>query len=788
MNGGVGTIDLGAGITQSDLTFQSDDSTGNLTILDGTAGDSIVVNNDLYNYYGTTSHLGELTFSDGSTFNLNQPLTFTWSATAADTTLAGSDYGANVFNLVAGSDSVTFGNGSLGGSNWNAVNYAAGDGALTVNMNGGVGTIDLGAGITQSDLTFQSDDSTGNLTILDGTAGDSIVVNNDLYNYYGTTSHLGELTFSDGSTFNLNQPLTFTWSATAVDTTLAGSDYGANVFNLVAGSDSVTFGNGSLGGSNWNAVNYVSGDGALTVNMNGGVGTIDLGAGITQSDLTFQSDDSTGNLTILDGTAGDSIVVQNDLYNHYGTTSHLGTLTFADGSTFNLNQPLTFTWSATAVDTTLAGSDYGANVFNLVAGSDSVTFGNGSLGGSNWNAVNYAAGDGALTVNMNGAPGALELAPDVKISDLVFGQNAQGNETLSVDGSGDVVTFTNVNSAPLVDINYDGGTYAAHVGNTSNNSLYGSGAADVFDGEGGSDYEQGNGGGDTFIYNSGYGQLEINESGSGLNVLQLGSGITAADMQVTDDRNGNIYLTDGTSGDRIQLDSELGGTGQGVNQVQFADGTSWTQAQLVTMATTGTSAGQALYGNGSANVFDSKGLATYEQGNGGGDTFIYDVGSLPAGGNAALQLFDTGVGADGAPLALGTLDTNWTLVNDAAGTAAYTTNYGSPWLGADGVSDFINPGGSAAPLSEPGGIHIYQTTFTIPDGVDPTNLRISGQFAADNWVQAIVLNGQTNSAEPDRRPQQLDSVRSTKFGSSRRGQHAAVRLLQRWSRTHRPAR
>ena len=154
----------------------------------------------------------------------------------------------------------------------------------------------------------------------------------------------------------------------------------------------------------------------------------------------------------------------------------------------------------------------------------------------------------------------------------------------------------------------------ATTGTSAGQSLYGTGGADTFDSKGLATYERGYGGGDTFLYNAGYGQLEINENGSGVNVLQLGSRITATDMQVTDDNNGNIFLSDGTAGDRIQLDGELNGTGSGVEQVQFADGISWSQSQLATMANTGSSAGQNLYGTGGADSFDSKGLAAYERG------------------------------------------------------------------------------------------------------------------------------------------------------------------------------
>ncbi|MFM0666021.1 calcium-binding protein, partial [Paraburkholderia sediminicola] len=109
--------------------------------------------------------------------------------------------------------------------------------------------------------------------------------------------------------------------------------------------------------------------------------------------------------------------------------------------------------------------------------------------------------------------------------------------------------------------------------------------ANLIDGKGGSDYEYGDGGSDTFVFNAGYGHLEINESYSGSvqPVLQLGAGIRAASVTVKATSNGTgLVLTDGVTGDQITLDNMLGYSGYGVQSVQFADGTLWSAAQMLT--------------------------------------------------------------------------------------------------------------------------------------------------------------------------------------------------------------
>ncbi|MFM0742318.1 calcium-binding protein, partial [Paraburkholderia xenovorans] len=139
----------------------------------------------------------------------------------------------------------------------------------------------------------------------------------------------------------------------------------------------------------------------------------------------------------------------------------------------------------------------------------------------------------------------------------------------------------------------------------------------------------GDGGSDTFVFNAGYGHLEISESYSGAAqpVLQLGAGISASSLTVRASSNGSgLVLTDGVAGDQITLDNMLGLSPYGVQQVQFADGTALSAAQLVRMETTGTTGNDTLYGSLGADLFDGKGGSDVEVGDGGSDTFVFNAG------------------------------------------------------------------------------------------------------------------------------------------------------------------
>ncbi len=138
-------------------------------------------------------------------------------------------------------------------------------------------------------------------------------------------------------------------------------------------------------------------------------------------------------------------------------------------------------------------------------------------------------------------------------------------------------------SRQYIDANGSIVTQVSLVGSSGADTLVGSAdIPNVFDGEGApagsEDYEVGSGDGDTFIYSEGYGSLEISEIGTATNVLQLGAGISESSVTLSGDSAGNVYIADGVSGDAIKLDGMLSNAADGVQDIQFGDGTVWSRS------------------------------------------------------------------------------------------------------------------------------------------------------------------------------------------------------------------
>ena len=487
---GFKVVQLGAGITASDVLLQADGN-GDLTVtLRGNTADSLTINSDFYalNNNGvpnTTSVLSAINLADGTSISLAgytgpspQPLQFTYVGTAQHTSLTSSFYGANTFILGAGGDQVTGASGFYNAGNTYV--FGKGDGHATV-LSGGTGVVQLGAGIAASDVLLQADGS-GDLTItLKGDTADSLTIDSDLYalNNNGvpnTTSVLAAINLADGSSISLAgytglnpAPLQFTYVGTAQYTALTASFYGANTFILGAGGDQVTGASGFYNAGN----TYVfgKGDGHATV-LSGGTGVVQLGAGITAVDVLLQADNS-GNLTIsLKGDTADSLTINGDLYayNNNGVpnvASTISAIQLADGASISLAgdvgaspTPLQFTFAGTAQTTALTGSNYGANTFDLAVGGDQVTLANGFYTGPE--TVNFAAGEGTATVNLNGAQatlnyglgdgqvtitpqggtGTLQFGPGITAANLVFSTDASRDLFIAFSNSpGDSITI-----------------------------------------------------------------------------------------------------------------------------------------------------------------------------------------------------------------------------------------------------------------------------------------------------------------------------------------------------------
>ena len=182
--------------------------------------------------------------------------------------------------------------------------------------------------------------------------------------------------------------------------------------------------------------------------------------------------------------------------------------------------------------------------------------------------------------------------------------------------------------------------------------IVGTNVNDMLNGEFGNDTLQGGQGNDIYFFNLGDGQDTIAES-SGTDKVVFGEGIAEEDIVVTRDQ-WNLYLTNKKSGDRINVQSFFGNTSYQIEEVEFADGSRWSVADLIEKA-------RHYYGtdgNDSISAYDSYWRAPVSgndelyggagddtlSGNGGNDGLYGESGNDALyGGNGA----DTLVGGTG---------------------------------------------------------------------------------------------------------------------------------------------
>jgi hypothetical protein len=521
-------LQLGAGITESGLAI-AQDSAGDILLTIGSA--TITLDG-----MATTSAAGvaDITFADGTS----------WSA-------------AEVVELAALRKAGTL----------PAVHSLAyGIGNVTIS---GAATLVVPRGTPKANVIFQSNNNNGNLTVaLLGTnglpTGDAITI----AGYYWNENNQAQIVFSDGTKLTLGNALEDTWIGSTTSTTLTGSDFTPNLFELGAGGDTITLGATYDGGNGQNTIDFGDGDGIVTVNPNQAGGTIAFGPGITAADVIFESNNNNGNLTVellnAAGTAtGDAMTIDGYWYN--GTK--LNEAVFAGGTTLALNHQLTNTWIGTAANTTLTGSDFTPNVFNLGAGGDHVTLGANYDGGNGENVINFGTGDGAVTITGNQGLADVDLAAGIGLTDVTLTTDAAHDIILALANGTDKLVFLN----SVYNDSFQGLTFAsgatlsesqilatAQTGTTGNDTISAAAGA-VVDGRGGNDVITG-AGKDTYIYRAGYGNLTINNGGgtAANGALDFGPGITEQDLWFSQTGN-NLDINMLGSKNQIALDNWFGG-------------------------------------------------------------------------------------------------------------------------------------------------------------------------------------------------------------------------------------
>ncbi|WP_198386371.1 calcium-binding protein, partial [Burkholderia ubonensis] len=340
---------------------------------------------------------------------------------------------------------------------------------------------------------------------------------------------------------------------------------------------------------------------------------------------------------VLDVAGGPRVVLDGMIGN---AENGVDVVQFADGTVWTRKDVLGFL----AARASTAGSDVifgttGADALDGKGGGDLIQgFGGGDE-------IIFNAGYGRLEINEdNGTASAvntLRLGTGIDPSMLSARGDANGNLVIKTGVAGDEIVIDRMLLSArygIQRVDFADGTSLtvqqlialATAGTSEADILYGSYGADLIDGHGGTDRAYGGGGNDTFVYQAGYGSLEIDEqdfSGSAKNVLRFGKGITAESLSISFSGN-DIVVTDGTLGDRIVIDGMLNWSYDGVQQFQFADGSTMIRQDILNRAHAirGTVQGETLKGTSTADVFDGKGGNDIETGCGGNDTFVFNAG------------------------------------------------------------------------------------------------------------------------------------------------------------------
>jgi Ca2+-binding RTX toxin-like protein len=363
------------------------------------------------------------------------------------------------------------------------------------------------------------------------------------------------------------------------------------------------------------------------------------------SDVTLSR--SGTHLFVTINSTGEQLKIQDHFL---GTTNGIEQIVFADGTVLDRNQILSLVpTQGTAGNDTLNGSA-GEDLLLGAAGNDTLFGGTGNdilIGGTGNDSIEggwgndtfrFNLGDGQDTVNdagINGDLDVLDFGSGISASNVTVTQVNSSTLAISINGTSDKVTLTN----QLASVNggvdqvhfADGTTWSRAAilaasttptsgndtfcgdfdsnslsGGAGNDNLYGANGNDILTGGTGNDSLEGGWGNDTFHFDLGDGQDSVNDAGinGDLDVLDFGSGISASNVTVTQVNSSTLAISINGTSDKVTLTNQLASVNGGVDQVHFADGTTWSRAAILAASTTPTSGNDTFYGDFDNNALD----------------------------------------------------------------------------------------------------------------------------------------------------------------------------------------
>jgi Ca2+-binding RTX toxin-like protein len=725
---------LGSGLTASNLVISRTGADITLGFA-GQIGSIHLVNEDGSGNAGVE----QIVFGDGTIWSRQtlEAAYITQQEAAGITTIAGFDQNNDIIVGTAGADTLTGqgGNDTLtggrgddslnGGSGADTYIYNSGDGNDTItdaaSFDNTVDQLVLGSGLMASNLVIGH---TGADITLSFTAqsGSIHLVNEDGSGNAGVE----QVVFGDGTIWSRQtlEAAYITQQETAGITTIAGFDQNNDIIVGTAGADALTGqgGNDTLtggqgddnlnGGSGADTYIYNSGDGNDTItdaaSFDNTVDQLVLGSGLMASNLVIGH---TGADITLSFTAqsGSIHLVNEDGSGNAGVEQ----VVFGDGTIWSRQtlEAAYITQQETAGITTIAGFDQNNDIIVGTAGADALTGqgGNDTLtggqgddnlnGGSGADTYIYNSGDGNDTItdaasfdstvdklvlnNIN--PSRITVMRENSDVKLVISESAQG-----AGDSGSIVIFGEASTSQgqgIEQISFANGTIwqrsdllaqPSSIGDVNGDGIVtGTSAADLIDVRGGKTL-QGGSGSDTYVFGSGYGNELIQENGTSTDtdVLRF-SNLNVADLtfsrSLTD--TNDVVVTVKATGEKITIDNQITGAASGIEQFQFADGTTWNTATIAANSQNfvGTAAADTINGTTGNDIIAGNGGNDVMNGGAGNDTYIYNRGdgndtiTETSGNGTADELVLHGIALNAVSLVRNSNDVTLTFAPSTAG-------------------------------------------------------------------------------------------------------------------------
>ena len=518
------------------------------------------------------------------------------------------DNDANVLIGLEGDDTLTGGSGDdtlIGGTGNDVLTGSAGADVYQFNLGDGADTINnfdnqidpaqpdvlvLGAGIVPSQVSISRNYFDLVLTI-EGTT-DSITISSFLDRAGESSFAIDEVRFADGTIWTRADIMD------TLNTPTEGDDYifggsGADDVDALGGIDNIRLGGGNDTGVGGAGDDFLYGDEGAD-DLSGGADNDKIYGGEGDDTLQGGSGDD-----LLDGGDGANTYVFNpgwgddtvESYNRSGDAA-VDILSFGPGTT-----PANLMVRRVGSDLVLSHSN----------DTDEVRVRN------HFARDNYGISEVQFSDGTSWDRAALQLLSQAGTEGDDTLHGADGNDTLTGLGGEDSI--------------YGGEGADSISGGADDDRLFGGDGDDTLNGDAGDDRLEGGNGTDTYLFDAGWGSDTVNnydwtnDGTATPDVVSFGIGVDPADLTVSRVSN-DLLLTHANGTDVVRITNHFSGDRYQVAEVRFADGTTWSPAQLRLMTQQGTGGADTLYGSDLADTLSGLGGRDVIYGEDGADSLL----------------------------------------------------------------------------------------------------------------------------------------------------------------------